>query len=160
MSLSPAQRQRIVEVARSLVGVPYVWGGTTRAGADCSGAVQIALAEAGLEPWATQFPRRRRDTCRTMWDQWEPTEAPEPGDVAIYDWGHDGTRDHVVLVTEVREGVVWEVVGSTRGRPTITTAAHARAVHATVVRRGRRNAHMYRVDFVGWRRPIVTARVG
>jgi cell wall-associated NlpC family hydrolase len=38
-----------VTVAESFVGTPYVWGGKTRAGLDCSGLVQIALHAAGLE---------------------------------------------------------------------------------------------------------------
>lgn len=37
-----------VLAAQRLVGSPYLWGGRTRAGLDCSGLVQIALAEAGI----------------------------------------------------------------------------------------------------------------
>lgn len=37
-----------VSVAESLVGTPYLWGGNTRAGLDCSGLVQIAMNAAGL----------------------------------------------------------------------------------------------------------------
>jgi cell wall-associated NlpC family hydrolase len=37
-----------VEVAERFVGVPYLWGGRTRIGLDCSGLVQTALQAAGL----------------------------------------------------------------------------------------------------------------
>ncbi len=38
-----------VAVAEQLVGAPYVWGGRTRLGLDCSGLVQVALHAAGLD---------------------------------------------------------------------------------------------------------------
>ncbi|REF87606.1 cell wall-associated NlpC family hydrolase [Methylovirgula ligni] len=37
-----------VAVAESFVGSPYLWGGKSSLGIDCSGLVQIALAESGL----------------------------------------------------------------------------------------------------------------
>ena len=36
-----------VEVAERFIGVPYLWGGRTRIGLDCSGLVQLALEAAG-----------------------------------------------------------------------------------------------------------------
>jgi hypothetical protein len=38
-----------VAVAEGLVGVPYLWGGKTSQGLDCSGLVQVALAQAGVD---------------------------------------------------------------------------------------------------------------
>ena len=38
----------IVTVAETFVHVPYLWGGKTSAGIDCSGLVQIALSACGL----------------------------------------------------------------------------------------------------------------
>jgi cell wall-associated NlpC family hydrolase len=37
-----------VKVAEQFVGVPYVWGGRTFEGLDCSGLIQIALQAAGI----------------------------------------------------------------------------------------------------------------
>jgi hypothetical protein len=44
-----ASRQRdFVAVAERFVGVPYLWGGKTSLGIDCSGLVQTALAASGV----------------------------------------------------------------------------------------------------------------
>jgi uncharacterized protein YgiM (DUF1202 family) len=41
-------RQNIVADAKKLLGIPYVWGGTTTKGFDCSGFVQYVLRQNGI----------------------------------------------------------------------------------------------------------------
>jgi cell wall-associated NlpC family hydrolase len=43
-----AASSSVVAAARAYLGVPYAWGGTTRAGLDCSGLVQRVLMDRGI----------------------------------------------------------------------------------------------------------------
>ena len=48
--IAPRERHArdFVDIAERFIGVPYLWGGRTRIGLDCSGLLQIALEAAGI----------------------------------------------------------------------------------------------------------------
>ena len=91
--------QAAVEAAKTMIGTPYVYGGTTPAGFDCSGFVQWAHAQAG-----TQLPR----TSGAMAAAGTPVSRADmqPGDVIVYYAG----ASHVALY--VGDGMMIDSLGS------------------------------------------------
>lgn len=91
--VSPSQPERIVEVPASpgprkaaveqvtacaleWLGVPYVWGGRTELGVDCSGFVQALMARVGVA-----LPRDSRDQREAAAE----VDVAEPGDLLFFD---------------------------------------------------------------------------
>lgn len=69
---------RLADRVKSLLGSPYLWGGRTPAGFDCSGYVQQVLGERGIA-----LPRdawEQRSACRPL----SGDEAPEEGDLLFF----------------------------------------------------------------------------
>ena len=70
----------VVGIAEQYLGVPYVWGGDTPAGFDCSGLVQYCYRKIGI------------DVGRTTWDQMGcgtriAVSALQPGDLVFFRGG-------------------------------------------------------------------------
>ena len=70
-----------VETARLFVGAPYLWGGRTRWGIDCSGVVQMALGAGGIAA--------PRDSDMQFETLGETVAEPRRGDLAFFP-GHVG----------------------------------------------------------------------
>ncbi|MDQ1720626.1 MAG: peptidoglycan DL-endopeptidase CwlO, partial [Pseudonocardiales bacterium] len=89
---TPASNAAIVKLAMTFVGKPYVWGGATPAGFDCSGLVQYSYRTAA----ALTTPRVSQDQFRAA--RMIPAVRAVPGDLVFY---HDNTGSvyHVGIYT-------------------------------------------------------------
>ena len=68
-----------MRVVRSYLGVPYKWGGTTRAGMDCSALTRAVYREA----YGIELPR----TSRQMYQLGKPVSIPDQlrsGDLVFF----------------------------------------------------------------------------
>ena len=76
---------QITEIAKQYLGVPYVWGGTTPSGFDCSGFVQYVFAEAGIS-----LPRTTYNYTQYIGSANEVSkEEAQPGDI-VWRYEHIG----------------------------------------------------------------------
>jgi len=66
----------LAAIAYTGIGSPYLWGGTTPNGWDCSGFAQWVYAQAGIS-----IPRTN------AWTAMKPTSTPAPGDLVMQNGG-------------------------------------------------------------------------
>lgn len=87
VAVSPAalrlSADRIIETAKKYMGVPYVWGGMTPSGFDCSGLVQYVFAENGMSIPRTTSLQYKVGT-------YVARSNLKPGDLVFFDTSGNG----------------------------------------------------------------------
>lgn len=79
-----SRRQRAVAVARRYLGVPYLWGGTTPRGFDCSGLVQYVYRKVGARLPRTSWEQARAGRRVPIAQMLPGDLVAWPGHVALY----------------------------------------------------------------------------
>ncbi len=92
-----ADVEQVIRTARSFTGTPYRWGGTSRAGMDCSGLLVTSFRAVGM-----QLPRTTSEQVRV--GQSVGLYDLQPGDLVFFAAArkNSGKITHVGMVTEVR----------------------------------------------------------
>lgn len=78
----------ITSYALTFLGVPYVWGGTTPSGFDCSGLVQYVYSHFGINLGRTTYTQQYAGTKISV-------ASAQAGD--LYFWGSYGSAYHVAI---------------------------------------------------------------
>ena len=77
---------KVISVAKAYIGTPYVWGGSTPSGFDCSGFTQYVFAKVGINLNRNTIGQESNVTKKS-------TAAAQPGDLLF--WGAQGSTYHV-----------------------------------------------------------------
>jgi probable lipoprotein NlpC len=94
--LSERELGKIIETARSYTGTPYLSGGTTRSGMDCSGLVSASFSAVNKTLPRISYQQAEAGT---------PISESQiaPGDLVFFTDKRGGSRiTHVGIITEVR----------------------------------------------------------
>ncbi|APG70748.1 hydrolase [Lactobacillus delbrueckii subsp. delbrueckii] len=83
-----ASASAITSYALTFLGVPYVWGGTTPSGFDCSGLVQYVYSHFGINLGRTTYTQQYAGTKIRV-------ASAQAGD--LYFWGSYGSAYHVAI---------------------------------------------------------------
>ncbi len=86
-------RKAIIETAKRYQGTPYIYGGISDTGFDCSGFICFVYRNAAN----IQLPR----TSKTMWSSGTPIRiaAAQPGDIIVFDTV-GGAPSHVAILVD------------------------------------------------------------
>lgn len=107
-------RSKLVKMASTMKGIPYVWGGTTTKGFDCSGLVQYVYGKMGIKMPRVSQQQATRGTVTSI-------NNLKPGDLVA--WGSSpSTSTHIAIYAG--NGQVWEA--AKRGTNVRTRAINSR----------------------------------
>lgn len=71
-----SKAQLVLDEAKKYIGTPYLWGGNTPAGFDCSGYTRYVFERVGIA-----IPR----TTATQWSGLKSVASPNPGDMVFFE---------------------------------------------------------------------------
>jgi len=91
------REQRLLKIAARYKGVPYLWGGTTTRGLDCSGYTQLVFRQMGINLLRTS--RMQATQGRRV----SNLRSARPGDLLFY--ASNGTIHHVGIYAG--NGMYW-----------------------------------------------------
>ncbi|WP_027847254.1 peptidoglycan-binding protein [Marinococcus halotolerans] len=74
--VSTGSSSAVVNTGKQYIGTPYVWGGTSPSGFDCSGFVQYVMKQHGVTT---------KRTVAQMWTQVSKVSNPSVGDAVFYE---------------------------------------------------------------------------
>lgn len=75
-SSTVSKAQMVINEAKKYIGTPYLWGGNTPAGFDCSGFTKYVFEKVG-----NTIPR----TTTTQWSGLKSVTSPNPGDLVFFE---------------------------------------------------------------------------
>lgn len=88
--ITPQQGDEILTQAEKYKGTPYVYGGNSKSGIDCSHLVCKAVNGAGISmPYTTSKLLGKSVNVRVL----GPHETPRTGDIALWPGHHEGIYD-------------------------------------------------------------------
>jgi cell wall-associated NlpC family hydrolase len=99
--------QALIDQARTWLGTPYVFGGSSTAGIDCSALVYQVFRSIGV----TLLPPASAQYAATT-----PTSSPVPGDLVFFANTYEPGISHVGIVSRIDpNGTVWMIDAPTTG---------------------------------------------
>jgi cell wall-associated NlpC family hydrolase len=87
-TVAQADRETIITVARTFLGVPYLWGGKSPRGFDCSGFTQTVFRTVGVT-----LPRDAHKQAEFFQNEKIDYTVAQPGDLLFF-----GTKDNITHV--------------------------------------------------------------
>lgn len=75
-SSDASSNSSLIAFAKQFIGVPYLWGGTSPGGFDCSGFVDYVFQNIGVN-----LPR----TTSSLWNYGVPVDQPQTGDLVFFE---------------------------------------------------------------------------
>ncbi|WHY77402.1 LysM peptidoglycan-binding domain-containing protein [Neobacillus sp. WH10] len=83
----PEPQGDVITVAKSLIGTPYVWGGSTLSGFDCSGFIYYVANQSGT--------KIGRYSAAGYYDRSYYVDSPKPGDLVFFENTYKKGISHV-----------------------------------------------------------------